>query len=225
MALVTWTGTVSSTWAEAGNWDTNTIPIAGDSVRFTNTLPIVDCNVLGNTAALLDIDFTNYPGTVTISDGFNLIVAGNILLSTAGTFNITTPATGTLTMSASGTLTTYGRTINCILRLINATGTVAVPTTITVQLADNVTLSKGFTALGSPVGNVVLRSSLPGTQRLLTLQNIEGVRQDIDYLNVIDINGNEGVTMWSYKGATPVNSNNWLIMSTQPVPTSGFGIN
>jgi hypothetical protein len=128
-------------------------------------------------------------------------------------------------MSASGTLTTYGRTINCILRLINATGTVAVPTTITVQLADNVTLSKGFTALGSPVGNVVLRSSLPGTQRLLTLQNIEGVRQDIDYLNVIDINGNEGVTMWSYKGATPVNSNNWLIMSTQPVPTSGFGIN
>lgn len=224
MALVTWTGTVSSTWAVAGNWDTNTIPIAGDSVRFTNA-STVDCNVLGNTAALLDIDFTNYAGTVTISDGFNLIVAGNILLSTAGTFNITTPATGTLTMSASGTLTTYGRTINCILRLINATGTVAVPTTITVQLADNVTLSKGFTALGSPVGNVVLRSSLPGTQRLLTLQNIEGVRQDIDYLNVIDINGNQGVTMWSYKGATPVNSNNWLIMSTQPVPTSGFGIN
>ena len=224
MAIVTWTGAVSSTWAVAGNWNTGTIPGVVDSVRFTNA-STVDCNILANTNAVLDIDFTNYAGTVTISNGFNLIVAGNVLLSTAATFNITTPATGTLTMSASGTLITHGRTINCILRLINATGTVAVPTTITVQLADNVTLSKGFTALGSPVGNIILRSTVVGTQRLLTLQNVEGARQDIDYLNVVDINGDLGLTMWSYKGATPVNSNNWYVMSTQPVPTSGFGIN
>ena len=224
MALVTWTGTVSTTWNVAGNWDTGIVPVNGDSVRFIAANPN-PCIVTANTNTLLDINFTNYPGTITINDGFNLIVAGNILLSTSSAFIITTPATGTLTMSANGTLTTHGRTIDCILKLINATGSVAVPTIMTVQLADNTTLSKGFTALGSPVGTINLQSSVSGTQRLLTLQNIEGVRQDIDYLNVIDINGNQGVTMWSYKGITPVNSDNWLIMSTQPVPTSGFGIN
>lgn len=219
MAIVTWTGTLSSTWAVGGNWDTNTIPAVGDSVRFTGatTNP---CQITSSTNALADIDFTNYAGTVTINNGMHLVVAGNISLSTAPAFDITTPATGTLTMSASGTLTTQGRTINCILRLINATGTPTVPTAITINLADNVTLTKGFTATGSPVGTITLQSSNPGIKRLLTLNNIEGVTQDIDYLNVVDINGNQGVTMWSYKGSPPVNSDNWYIMSTQPVATS-----
>jgi hypothetical protein len=222
MALLTWTG--SGNWNVAGNWDTNTIPIAGDVIRFTgaNNNP---CFVTGNTAAVASIDFTNYTGTITISSGFHLIVSGNVSLSTNANFIITTPATGTLTMNANGTLTTNGRTIDSILRLINTTGTPTVATTITIQLADNVTMSRGFTGLGSPVNTVVLRSSAPGIKRNFTLENRIGVTQNVDYVNAIDIDGDLGLTIWTYKGATPVNTDNWYIMSTQPVPTSGFGIN
>jgi hypothetical protein len=221
MATLTWTG--SGNWNTALNWDTNTIPAAGDVIIFNN-LNNNPCTVTANTAAVASINFTNYTGSVTINNGVQLIVAGNVLLSTSTSFTITTPATGALTMSANGTLTTHGRTIGSILRFVNATGTPTVPTTITIQIADETTLSKGIIASGSPVNTIVLRSSVPGTPRFFTLQNLEGVTQDIDYLNVIDINGNKGVTLWSYKGATPQNSNNWYIMATQPPPVSGFAI-
>jgi hypothetical protein len=222
MALVTWIGAIDTAWNTAGNWDTSTVPTTVDSVRFTgaNNNP---CIVTATTAAVTSIDFTNYAGTITINNGFHLIVAGNVSLSTNSNFIITTPATGTLTMNANGILTSNGRTIDSIFRIINTTGTPTVPTTITIQLADNATMSRGFTGLGSPVNTVVLRSSAPGVKRNFTLENKIGVTQTVDYVNAIDLDGDLGLTIWTYKGDTPVNTDNWYIMSNQPVPTSGFG--
>jgi len=224
MATLTWTGAgADSFWGTAGNWSPAQAPAAGDIIvfNFTANNP---CIVNANTATVASINFNAYQGTVTINNGINLVVGGNVTLSTSNLFDITTLATGTLTISANSSLMTNGRTINCILRLINTNVNPATPTIVTVSLMDNVTMSKGFVAGGSPVGTVVLQSSVLNTQRQFTLQNIEGVTQDIDFLNVIDIDGNQGVTMWSYQGATPVNSKNWYVMSTQPPPTSGFAI-
>lgn len=224
MATLTWTGTgPDSFWATAANWTPTQTPAAGDIILFTSPSNN-PCIVNANTAAIASINFGNYQGTVTINNTFNLVVAGNVTLSTSNLFSITTPATGTLTMSADGLLVSNGRIINCILRLINTNVNPAAPNTVTISLGDNVTMNKGFVAGGSPVGTVVLQSSISSVQRQFTLQNIEGVTQDIDFLNVIDIDGNLGVTMWSYQGATPVNSKNWYVMSTQPPPTSGFAV-
>jgi hypothetical protein len=111
-------------------------------------------------------------------------------------------------------LTAAGHTLGVGLRLITIS--------TTIQLADAWILSKSFTALGTPAGSIILRSSTPTVQRVLTLQNNLVATQYVDYLNVTDIDGSQGCTIWTYKG-TVSNSNNWYVMSTQPPTFSKIG--
>jgi hypothetical protein len=126
---------------------------------------------------------------------------------------MTTTGTGNLDVSANATLLAAGHTLGVNLRFITVS--------TTIQIADTWILSKGLTAQGTPAASIIMRSSLPGTQRTFTLLNNGITDQDIDYLNVTDINGSAGLTAWTYKG-TVSNCNNWYVMATQPPTVSGI---
>lgn len=219
MAIKTWVGT--GAWATSGNWSPSGAPAAGDEVLFSSANNN-SCTVAASTNALLSLNFQDYAGTITINTNtltipaspFLLTVAGNVTLSTNLSFQIKSDANGlgTLVVSANSLVTSNGRTIDAILRFstINTT----------IQLADAMILSRGLTALGTPSGFINLISSSAGVQRSLTLVNNGVTDQDIDYLNVTDINGSAGLTAWTYKGNTPVNSSNWYVMATQPPTVS-----
>lgn len=201
MAIKIWT--VAGNWATGGNWSPAGVPGVADDVVFNATSPA--CTVAANTVAPLSMTCTGYFNTLTINA--NLVIAGNVTLSS----NMTTTGTGNLDISANSTIVSAGHTLGVNLRF----------TTIstTIQLADAMNLTKGLTALGTPLASINLISSTPTVQRSLTLVNNGTTDQDIDYLNVTDINGSAGLTVWTYKG-TVNNSQNWYVMSTQPPPVS-----
>jgi hypothetical protein len=226
MATYTWNppGPLPGNWGTNTNWTPNGIPTNLDTVLFNNTNN-VECIVAANANAQT-LDFGNYAGTLTINTNtvpiptltpFLLTVAGNLTLSTDLAFQLKPDANGrgTLVISANSTITSNGRTIDTTLRFstINTT----------ILLADTLTLGKGLTIQGTPSGNINLGSTVPGTQRALNLLNNGISDQDIDYAVVSDINGNAGLTIWNYSG-TITNCNNWIIMTTQAVPISGFAI-
>lgn len=198
MATKTWTGT--GTWATAASWTPAGVPAAGDDVIFNAASPA--CTVAANTNALLSLTCTGYANTLTINA--NLVIAGNVTLSST----MTTTGTGNLDISANSTILSAGHTIGVNLRFITIN--------TTIQLADAMILSRGLSALGTPSGFINLISSTPTVQRSLTLVNNGTTNQYIDYLNVTDIDGSAGLTVWTYKGDAPVNSQNWFVMTTQP---------
>jgi hypothetical protein len=204
MPTKTWISNTASTWATAASWSPAAVPIAGDDVVFTGTNN-GQCTVAAATVTVLSLTTTGYTGNLIVNA--RLTVGGNMTLSS--TNNIS--GTSDITISANSLITSSGATIGCILRF----GTLS---TI-IQLADNMTLSKGLSVIGLPAGSIILRSNVPGTPRLLTLQNIAGVSQYIDYLNVTDIDSSQGCTLWTYKG-TVTTSSNWYVMVTQPPTVS-----
>lgn len=210
MPTKTWIATTASTWATAASWSPAAVPIAGDDVVFDGSAS-GQCTVAAATVTILSLTTTGYTGNLIVNA--RLTVGGNITLSS--TNNIS--GTSDITVSTNSTITSAGAVIGCILRFstINTT----------IQLADAMVLGKGLTALGTPAGFITLRSNVPGTQRIMTLQNITGVSQYIDYLNVTDIDSSAGATLWTYKG-TITNSQNWFVMATQPPPVAlvSFGL-
>lgn len=204
MAIKIWT--VAGNWGTAGNWSPSGVPGVADDVVFNATSP--DCTVAANTVAPLSMTCTGYLNTLTINA--NLVIAGNVTLSST----MTTTGTGNLDISANSTILSAGHTIGVNLRFITIN--------TTIQLADAMILSRGLTALGTPSGFINLISSTPTVQRSLTLVNNGTTDQYIDYLNVTDIDGSAGLTVWTYKGNAPVNSQNWFVMSTQPPPVSSI---
>jgi hypothetical protein len=216
MATYTWTATAPGNWGTTTNWTPNGTPTAADTVLF-NSANNGDCTVAANATAQT-LDFQDYVGVVTINGSFTLTVAGNLGLSVNSAFTIKPDVTGlgTLVISANSVIRSRGRTIQTILRFstINTT----------IQLADAMILSRGLTIQGTPSGFINLGSSAPGVQRSLTLLNNGITDQDIDYANVSDINGNLGLTVWNYSGLIS-SCNNWIIMTKQAVPVSGFAIN
>jgi len=210
MPTKTWISNTASTWATAASWSPAAVPIAGDDVVFTGTNN-GQCTVGAATVTVLSLTTTGYTGNLIVNA--RLTVGGNMTLSS--TNNIS--GTSDITVNTNSTITSAGAVIGCTLRfsVINTT----------IQLADAMVLSKGLSVFGTPAGFIALRSSVPGTSRLLTLQNITGVSQYIDYLNVTDIDSSQGCTLWTYKG-TVTTSSNWYVMTTQPptVASISFGI-
>jgi len=204
MPTKTWISNTASTWATAASWSPAAVPIAGDDVVFTGTNN-GQCTVGAATVTILSLTTTGYTGNLIVNA--RLTVGGNITLSS--TNNIS--GTSDITISTNSILTSAGATIGCTLRF-SVVGT-------TIQLADAAILSKGLTVVGTPLGSITLRSSSPGTPRLLTLLNNGVTVQDIDYLNVTDIDSSQGCTIWTYKG-TVTTSNNWYVMTTQPPTVS-----
>ena len=204
MPTKTWISNTASTWATAASWSPAAVPIAGDDVVFTGTNN-GQCTVGAATVTVLSLTTTGYTGNLIVNA--RLTVGGNMTLSS--TNNIS--GTSDITVNTNSTITSAGAVIGCTLRfsVINTT----------IQLADAMVLSKGLSVFGTPAGFIALRSSVPGTSRLLTLQNITGVSQYIDYLNVTDIDSSQGCTLWTYKG-TVTTSSNWYVMATQPPTVS-----
>lgn len=208
MATKTWISNTSSTWATAASWSPAGVPAAGDDVIFTG-VNNGQCTVGAATNALLSLTTTGYTGNLIVNA--ILTVAGNVTLSS--TNNIS--GTSNITISANSLITPGGATIGCGLRFstINTT----------IQLAGTLSLSGSFTALGTPAGSIIFRSSVPGTQRVFTFVNNGTSSQYVDYLNVTDIDGSLGATLWTYKG-TVSNSPNWYVMTTQPPGVSSVSI-
>ena len=223
MATYTWNppGPGPGNWGTTTNWTPNGTPTNVDTVLFSSANN-VNCIVAANANAQI-LNFQDYAGTVTINTNtvpfptltpFTLTVAGNVTLSTNSSFQLTTDANllGTLVISANSIVTSNGRTIGAALRFTTVN--------TTIQLADAMILSRALVAFGTPSGFINLISSTPTVQRSLTLVNNGTTDQYVDYLNVTDIDGSGGSTIWTYKGNPPVNSQNWFVMTTQPPPVS-----
>ena len=203
----------SSTWSTAASWSPAAVPIAGDDVVFTGTNN-GQCTVTLATANILSLTTTGYTGNLIVNA--RLTVAGSMILSASNNIS----GSSDITISTNSLITSAGAIIGCILRFstINTT----------IQLTDDMILSRGLTALGTPAGSIVLRSNVPATQRRLTLVNNGNTTQYIDYLNLTDINSiglspYGGCTLWTYKG-TVSNCQNWFVMATQPPGVSGVSI-
>jgi hypothetical protein len=207
MATKTWISAVASTWATAASWSPAGVPAAGDDVIFNGTNN-GQCTVGAATNTLLSLTTTGYTGNLIVNA--RLTVGGNVTLSASNNIS----GTSDITITTNSTITSAGATIGCTLRFATIN--------TTIQLADAMILTRGLTALGTPAGFINLISSSPGVQRSLTFVNNGITAQDIDYLNVTDINGSAGLTAWTYKGNTPVNSQNWFVMTTQPPTVSSI---
>jgi hypothetical protein len=209
MAVKTWIATTASVWSTAANWSGGTTPVSGDSIVFNAAGP-GNCTVTGiPTIPFISLTTTGYTGQLIFNQ--TLILTGNITLS--NTHTISSNTVGVLSIQANSTLTTNG----CVLDLILRLGDIS----ITVLLADNCVVNKGFQAYGTPLGSVVLQSSVPGTQRIFTVSNLVGTIQDIDYLNVTDLDSDAGISLWTYSG-TVSNCRNWAVMPPQPPPISSI---
>ena len=208
MATKTWIATTASTWNTAASWSGGTIPVSGDDIVF-NGSGNGNCTMASivGTPLFASLTTTGYTGQLILNT--TIIFTGNITLSGGHTF--TTTIGGTLQIRGNSTITTNGCVLDFILQL-NAIN-------ITVQLADDCIVNRGFQAYGTPLGSIALQSSVPGTQRIFTVSNLVGTVQDIDYLNVTDLNSDNGITLWTYAG-TVSNSRNWAVMTTQPPTVS-----
>ena len=204
MPTKTWISNTASTWATPASWSPAAVPIAGDDVVFTGTNN-GQCTVGAVTATILSLTTTGYTGNLIVNA--RVTVGGNMTLSS--TNNIS--GTSDITISTNSTITSAGAVIGCFLRFstINTT----------IQLADDMSLSKGLIALGTPSGFITLRSNVPGTPRIFNLLNNGLTYQYVDYLNVTDIDSSQGCTLWTYKG-TVTTSSNWYVMTTQPPTVS-----
>jgi hypothetical protein len=206
MPTKTWISNTASTWATAGSWSPAGVPAAGDDVVFTGTNN-GQCTVAAVTNTLLSLVTTGYTGNLIVNA--RLTVGGNVTLSSSN--NISGAAE--ITISTNSIITSAGATIGCGLRFstINTT----------IQLADTLTLSSTFVALGTPAGFINLVSSSPGTPRIFNLLNNGLTYQYVDYLNVTDIDSSAACTIWTYKG-TVTTSSNWYVMVTQPPTVSSI---
>jgi hypothetical protein len=206
MPTKTWISNTASTWATAGSWSPAAVPIAGDDVVFTGTNN-GQCTVGAVTATILSLTTTGYTGNLIVNA--RLTVGGNVTLSSSN--NISGAAE--ITISTNSLITSAGATIGCGLRFstINTT----------IQLADALTLSSTFVALGTPAGFINLISSSPGTPRIFNLLNNGLTYQYVDYLRVTDIDSSAACTLWTYKG-TVTTSSNWYVMTTQPPTVSSI---
>ena len=209
MAVKTWIATTASTWSTAPNWSGGTVPVSGDSIIFNAAGP-GNCTISGvPSIPFISLTTTGYTGQLIFNQ--TLILTGNITFS--NTHTISSNTVGVLSINANSTLTTNGCVLNLILRL-DAIG-------ITVLLADNCVVNKGFQAYGTPLGSIIFQSSTPGTQRIFTVSNLVGTGQDIDYLNVTDLDSDAGISLWTYSG-TVSNCRNWAVMTPQPPPVSSI---
>ena len=124
-----WTGNTSTDWFIVGNWDTNTVPAAGDSATLSTVTPnstVVDG--AGGGAPTIDLSGLNVgftgPGSLTINNGatFNVntgdaVIGGDLsgvlgsnnntgaVVVDGSTFTVTgsPPTTGKLVVGGSGT--------------------------------------------------------------------------------------------------------------------------
>ena len=206
MPTKTWISNTASTWATAASWSPAAVPIAGDDVVFTGTNN-GQCTVGAVTATILSLTTSGYTGNLIVNA--RLTVGGNVTLSSSN--NISGAAE--ITISTNSIITSAGATIGCGLRFstINTT----------IQLADALTLSSTFIALGTAAGFINLISSSPGTPRIFNLLNNGLTYQYIDYLRVTDIDSSAACTLWTYKG-TVTTSSNWYVMVTQPPTVSSI---
>jgi len=196
---------VASTWNTAASW-AGGVPVAGDDVVFTG-LNNGQCTITIATATILSLVTTGYTGNLIVNT--RLTVGGNVTLSASNNIS----GTSDITISTNSLITSAGATIGCGLRFstINTT----------IQLADTLTLSSTFVALGTPAGFIDLVSSSPGTPRIFNLLNNGSTSQYVDYLNVTDIDSSAACTLWTYKG-TVTTSSNWYLMVTQPPTVSSI---
>ncbi len=134
MATRTWIGTTSASWNVNTNWLEGAFATSVDDVVF-GALQVnpITTNVA---SAAKSIDFTNYGGTLTMTN--NLTVSGNITLVTG----MTITGSAILIINATSTMTSNGKAWGLPLQLnLN-----------TYTLADNFTCSN-FTTAGSPTVN------------------------------------------------------------------------
>ncbi|MGC2235985.1 MAG: Calx-beta domain-containing protein [Pyrinomonadaceae bacterium] len=233
----TWTGTTSTDWNTAGNWNPGGVPASGDLVVIgtasnqptlataTPALGTVTINTggtltvgVGGTLATNTTMTVNSGGTLTVSGGTTTITAASLVLN--GTLNV---SSGVLNVgTVSGNALTYGNGANIT---ISGTGAVNVasqlaPTANTASNLINYTQSGGTVTLGI---NGVTGSNtfgIPASGSFFTMNGGAIVLQDdstlIDFVNNSINAGVTGGTVQFGNSNTPASSF-FVINSVPPV--------
>jgi hypothetical protein len=154
---ITWTGTVSSDWNNAGNWTPSFVPTVGDNITIgTGTFqPSFLTPGNGNCKDITFLSGTN----LTVPTGYTLTVAGNwnaslTDVSGSGTVKFTSPTAvhngvstfaGVLTVASGASLNTNnGITLKCGASLMHGTSTPGAGGSIT----GTVTVKRAGSAIG-----------------------------------------------------------------------------
>jgi len=151
MAAYTWTGAVSTDFANSGNWSGSPIAVPGinDDITYSG---IVNCNLGTSNRTVKSVTFSGYTGQLQFNS--NLIVNGNLTLQATA---INTSGTNALIIGANSTITPNTGNWSGNLQLGNATSIV-------------VTLSSGFSVSG--ILSFASTVSLVGNVNLTALGNV-----------------------------------------------------
>lgn len=168
LASATWTGNYDSDWNQAANWSSLSVPIASTDV----TIPLVANNPKITTADALCKDITISNGALTIENGYDITIAGNLIIGTGTNAGALVVSHATSEIFIAGNWT---RGTNGIFSNGSSTVTFNAPSgTVTI------------TPLVSPFNNVILN----GTATFL----FAGTN--------IDINGNLTITQGVFNPST-----------------------
>ncbi len=161
-ATVTWDGGAGTgTWADGVNWDTNTVPVAGDDLVFAGSTQLSTTNNI----ATVDISFNSITfaaaaGAFTLA-GSRITLAGNITNSSSNTQAINIPMildVATCTITATSNISVGG--------VVSETGGARALTKAgagTLYLATNNTYSGTTTVNAGTLQNATLNNTTYGT--------------------------------------------------------------
>jgi hypothetical protein len=208
------TGTTNFVFNGTGTWTTQA------STTFT---PNITINTAGTITLASIVRYTG--GTLTYTAGTvdattnnsTLTLTSSTTLNTAGVTwnNITFTGTSTITinslLSVNGTMTlpganltfagTSGWSVNTLVHNLNiSTRNHTLVSTLTYTITNN------FTIIATNAARITFRSSIGGSQAILTLN--AAATQDLKFVNATDIDSSLGQTINSNKG-TLNNATNW----------------
>ncbi|WP_147292636.1 autotransporter domain-containing protein [Undibacter mobilis] len=125
----TWNGSASTDWFTAGNWDSTTAPVAGDSATLDTVTPnsTVLSGAAGGYSAVdlngLNVGFTA-TGRLTVNNGASVTITNNIAVVGGGMSGPATSANGTVILDGAGTtFTVTGAPTSGGMVVVGATGT------------------------------------------------------------------------------------------------------
>ena len=153
-SVVTWVASSSGTWNDAGNWNVNGVPSAGDTVQITKPLKVtvngsetVSSLVLGTGAILNIVD----GGSLTLTQ--QIANSGTLQLNSSGA-DPTLAIQGTVDLLNGGTINLLGPTAQNMI--VGVAGTHA-----TLVNVNNIIVGSG--TIGSGDGELTLTNGSAGT--------------------------------------------------------------
>ncbi len=222
--IVRWNGSVSSSWATAGNWTvvegSPSTPPASNDIVYIGDNAITNQPIVSSSVTIRSIQFGSaQAATLTLNSGGTLTTIGNIngIWSADATHTI---AVGTQTLNVGGDLILSEGTSNRKIDLTISSGTVSVTGSITMSGGANITFSgAGNLSVGGDY-NYVSGTFTPNTSTVTYTGNSAQTVVNLPYYN-LTINKTGGTASTS----TAITATGSLTLSSSAVLALGGDLN